>query len=101
MRTAPDVYGAALAAARLRKRSFSSTCRTWVLTVASLITSRLAISRLRSLSARRASTSRSRSVRLPNGPLRRTAAQASMLGAHHHDGVLPPSEDGLERFKPG
>ena len=30
-----------------------------------------------------------------------TLGRLTQLGAHHHDGVLLPSEGGLELFKPG
>ena len=71
----------AAASARLRKRSFSSTWRTWVLTVASLTNSRSAISRLRRPSAMQrehlalALAERPRAVRRP-------CARAAELGEH-------------------
>src|SRR6266550_4166142 len=60
------VLGAARRA-RLRKRSFLRTLRTWVLTVASLRNSRSAISRLRSPSATSPRISRSRALRTASG----------------------------------
>ena len=97
----------AAASARLRKRSFSSTWRTWVLTVASLITSRSAISRLRRPSASSAehlalalAQSRERV-----GRLRRRPRELLEQAAGHRRGdarlAAPRAQHGLDQLVRG